>query len=126
MSEAIGNPYKGLASFEDSERDALFLFGRDRESERITANLIGSRLTVLYGETGAGKSSVLRAGVAHQLRAFDEPLAVVVFDDWRDEPAAGLARAVAQAAGTEAFGSLADTLERCSATRGGELYLILD
>ena len=126
MSDPVGNPYKGLAAFEDSELDVLLFFGRDRERERITANLIGSRLTVLYGETGVGKSSILRAGVAHQLRGFDEPLAVVVFDDWRDDPATGLARAAAQAAGTEAAVSLADTLERCSATLDGELYLILD
>jgi WD40 repeat protein len=126
VSDPVANPYKGLAAFEDSELDVLFFFGRDRERERITANLIGSRLTVLYGETGVGKSSILRAGVAHQLRGFDEPLAVVMFDDWRDEPATGLARAAAQAAGTEAIGSLADTLERCSATLDGDLYLILD
>ena len=30
---------------------------------------MASRLTVLYGETGVGKSSVLRAGVAHHLAA---------------------------------------------------------
>jgi WD40 repeat protein len=126
VSDAIGNPYKGLAAFDDSELDVLFFFGRDRERERITANLVGSRLTVLYGETGVGKSSILRAGVAHQLRGFDEPLAVVVFDNWRDQPAMGLARAAARAAGTEAGGSLADTLERCSATLDAELYLILD
>ena len=67
-------PYKGLTPFEDSELDVLFFFGRERERELIEANLMASRLTVLYGETGVGKSSVLRAGVAHHLRAWpDEP-----------------------------------------------------
>jgi WD40 repeat protein len=119
-------PYRGLTPFEDSELDVLFFFGRNREHELIVANLMASRLTVLYGETGVGKSSLLRAGVAHHLRGLDERLAVVVFDDWRDEPAGALARAAAKAADTEVVGSLADTLERCSALVDGEIYLILD
>ena len=43
------SPYKGLAPFEDSDLDALLFFGRERESEVIAANLMASRLTVLYG-----------------------------------------------------------------------------
>ena len=34
----------------------------------MAANLQASRLTVLYGASGVGKSSLLRAGVAHHLR----------------------------------------------------------
>ena len=52
-------PYKGLAAFEDSAVDALFFFGRDRDSQMIAANLMASRLTVLFGPTGVGKTSVL-------------------------------------------------------------------
>ena len=59
------SPYKGLAAFEDSDLDALLFFGREREQEIIAANLLAYRLTVLYGASGVGKSSVLRAGVAH-------------------------------------------------------------
>ena len=62
-------PYKGLRPFDDADSDVPFFFGRDRDRELIIANLVASRLTVLYGETGVGKSSVLRAGVAHHLRA---------------------------------------------------------
>jgi len=58
------SPYKGLASFEDSPLDAMLFFGREREREIITANLLAARLTVLYGPSGVGKSSLLRAGVA--------------------------------------------------------------
>jgi len=43
------SPYKGLAPFDDSELDALLFFGREREIEVIVANLMASRLTVLYG-----------------------------------------------------------------------------
>ena len=48
--------------------DWRFFFGRERESELVAANLMASRLTVLYGPSGVGKSSLLRAGVARRLR----------------------------------------------------------
>ena len=63
------SPFKGLAYFGDSETDWLFFFGRERESELVAANLMASRLTVLYGPSGVGKSSLLRAGVARRLRS---------------------------------------------------------
>jgi hypothetical protein len=92
------SPYKGLAPY--SEEDAGYFFGRETEQEIISSNLLASRLTLLYGATGVGKSSVLRAGVAHQLRGIarqnlaegDRPeFAVAVFSSWRDnDPVAGL------------------------------------
>ena len=42
-------PFKGLASFHDSPADVAFFFGRDREREVIEANLMASRLTIVYG-----------------------------------------------------------------------------
>ncbi len=63
------SPYKGLVPFEDSELDALLFFGRERESGIISENVLAARLTVLYGPSGVGKTSVLRAGVAHRLRS---------------------------------------------------------
>ena len=62
------SPYKGLASFEDSELDALLFFGREREIAAVAANVLANRLTVLYGPSGVGKSSLLGAGVARRLR----------------------------------------------------------
>jgi WD40 repeat protein len=138
------SPYKGLTPFEDSELDVLFFFGRERERELVEANLMASRLTVLYGETGVGKSSVLRAGVAHHLRAIaranleerGEPgLAVVVFDAWRDDPLKELRTAVAEAVtlalgGTlrpsDEEGSLAEALRMWQQVLDGDLYVILD
>jgi hypothetical protein len=61
----ISGPYKGLANY--TEEDAAFLFGRDREREVIIANLKARRVTLLYGESGVGKSSLLRAGVMADL-----------------------------------------------------------
>jgi WD40 repeat protein len=125
-AQETGSPFKGLASFEDSDADARFFFGREREREIIVANLLASRLTVLYGESGVGKSSVLRAGVARDLRALPEPLAVAVFADWRDDPARALEARIAEATGAEPQGRLADTLELGAGLVGGEVYVILD
>lgn len=96
-------PYVGLVAF--SERQARYLFGRDRERQAITANLIASRLTLLYGESGVGKTSVLRAGVVHQLRrrAATEigqnrsPRFIVVeFGTWRGDVVAAMGEAIAE------------------------------
>jgi WD40 repeat protein len=58
-------PYVGLTAYD--EEDAEFFFGREREIDLVVANLKGSRLTLLYGESGVGKSSVLRAGAMRRL-----------------------------------------------------------
>jgi hypothetical protein len=59
-------PYVGLDYFH--EEDASLFFGRDAERKRIVGNLRASRLTLLYAESGVGKSSLLRAGVSARLR----------------------------------------------------------
>ena len=59
-------PYVGLDYF--GEEDAGLFFGRDAERKRILGNLRASRLTLLYAESGVGKSSLLRAGVSARLR----------------------------------------------------------
>lgn len=117
------SPYRGLAPFEDSDLDALYFFGRERDTEIVVANLIASRLTVLYGPSGVGKSSLLRAAVAQRLRELPEAPVVVVFDRWGDDPETALAAALAQAADLD-LGSLRDVAERAQAVR--DVYLILD
>jgi WD40 repeat protein len=76
------SPFKGLAAFADSDLDASFFFGREREREVLVANLLGSRLTVLYGESGVGKSSLLAAAVVRALRATAPGAAITLVDAW--------------------------------------------
>jgi WD40 repeat protein len=135
------SPFKGLAAFDATEADAMLFFGREREREIIAANLLASRVTVLYGASGVGKSSVLRAGVAYHLRELERrnlaegrrrELAVVVFSSWSGVPVRELRDAVA----AELFGdeleseagpeSLTDALERWTNELDVDLYLILD
>jgi WD40 repeat protein/cell division protein FtsL len=97
-------PYKGLMPY--SEEDAGFFFGRESERDIIVANLLASRLTLLYGPSGVGKSSVLRAGVARRLREMSArslsrrgvpEFAVAVFNTWQDDPMVGLVDTIREA-----------------------------
>ncbi|MPZ75813.1 MAG: hypothetical protein GEU77_04760 [Deltaproteobacteria bacterium] len=135
-------PYVGLVPY--SEADWPFFFGRETETELIIANLVASRLTLLFGASGVGKSSVLRAGVAHRLtdqarknRASSgtPEAAVVVFSAWRDDPLAALTRSiresVAHAVGYDSGDSgaprrLADLLQDWVELVGGEILVVLD
>lgn len=116
-------PYKGLASFDDSELDARLFFGREAERDTLVANVLASRLTVLYGASGVGKSSLLRAGVAQALRR--EGVTVVVHAAWIERPIDALIETVKAAApplGPTA--GLADTV--AAAAGGGEVVVLLD
>src|SRR5262245_48134205 len=73
-------PYVGLQPY--SARDREYFFGREREQRLIASNLRAARLTVLYGSTGVGKSSVLMAGVVPRLQSARHT-AVVFFNAWR-------------------------------------------
>jgi WD40 repeat protein len=119
------SPYKGLAAFEDSELDALLFFGRERERAAVAANVLANRLTVLYGPSGVGKSSLLYAGVARRLRELSGA-PVVVHDSWAEDPAAGLVSSVhAECGDLGATAGLVDTVA-AAAQAGGELHLLLD
>ena len=65
-----GSPYRGLTAFE--EQDAGFFFGREAATtqvlERMSRALAGTGLLVVSGASGAGKSSLLRAGVLPRIR----------------------------------------------------------
>lgn len=105
--ERRSSPYRGLEPFD--ERDSAFFFGRSRETRLISASLFAGPLTLLYGASGVGKSSVLRAGVLPYLRARDDVLPVifptlsselettssVVLRGWETDPLDGIKGATA-------------------------------
>jgi WD40 repeat protein len=125
MTDAPASPFKGLNAFEDSELDALLFFGREREREIVVANLIASRLTVLYGPSGVGKSSLLGAAVARSLRELPERPLVVVHSRWSDDPSNAIADAISEATDSPSNG--ASPLEALvSAQEGRDVYLVLD
>ncbi|MER6335015.1 hypothetical protein ABT298_38130 [Streptomyces sp. NPDC001034] len=64
-------PYRGLARFEPA--DAAMFFGRDELTERLLRHAASHRLTAVFGPSGSGKSSLLRAGLIPRLRGPDTP-----------------------------------------------------
>jgi hypothetical protein len=75
-------PYVGLQPYR--VEDQKYFFGRERDSRIISSNLFASALTVLYGSSGVGKSSVLQAGVIPVLR--NSPRTVVIyFQRWPEK-----------------------------------------
>jgi len=71
LGAVTASPYRGLAAFE--EADAAFFFGREAAAaqvlERMSRLLAGTGLLMVSGVSGAGKSSLLRAGVLPRIRA---------------------------------------------------------
>ncbi|MEZ4307721.1 MAG: protein kinase [Polyangiaceae bacterium] len=60
------NPYAGLSAFQ--ERDAARFFGREALVEQVVARLSEQPVVALVGSSGAGKSSLARAGVIPALK----------------------------------------------------------
>jgi WD40 repeat protein len=58
-------PYRGLRAFTDS--DAHLFFGRAAFIDRLLAAVDGNRIFAIIGSSGAGKSSVLQAGLIPRL-----------------------------------------------------------
>jgi WD40 repeat protein len=59
-------PYRGLFAFR--EEDATTFFGRAAATTQLVAAAQDRGLTALVGASGSGKSSLVFAGLAHQLR----------------------------------------------------------
>ena len=137
----VASPYKGLANF--TEEDAAFFFGRERERDVIIANLRARRITVLYGPSGVGKTSLLRAGVVPDLlsaaRESMQELGTpefipLVFSAWRDDPLRGLIEAIEVSAQrfvnvplhVPRSGGLAEAVEVAADAADACLLVILD
>ncbi|WP_172629166.1 trypsin-like peptidase domain-containing protein, partial [Streptomyces sp. NL15-2K] len=84
-------PFKGLLRFE--EEDAHLFHGREQDAQSLAEAVRERPLVLLTGQSGTGKSSVLRAGLLPRLRAAD---AVVVVRTPReaDDPAELLGEAL--------------------------------
>lgn len=61
------NPWPGLVAF--TEELQQFFYGREDEADELLRRVGGKNLTVLFGQSGLGKSSLLQAGLFPRLRA---------------------------------------------------------
>lgn len=104
-----GNPYPGLRPFTSDE--SFVFFGRDEMRNQLLDRLSASRFLAVIGESGCGKSSLIRAGVLPDLKVGFMPEAK---DKWRvaamkpgTRPFKNLARAMKK---EDAFGPV-DSIE---------------
>jgi hypothetical protein len=113
-------PFPGLASFGDDDADAALFYGRSREIAEVLEELRKVRAErdlrplVILGASGAGKSSLLKAGVIPRLRR-EAPawLPLRAFRPGADPLlnfAEALARSIANFGEVEAHGVIRDRL----------------
>ena len=92
------NPWLGLVSFTEETR--AFFFGRDQEVAELARRVQRKLLTVLFGKSGLGKTSILRAGLVPGLREHGYcPVYVrIAYDRDTPEPAEQIKDAIRRAA----------------------------
>jgi len=126
------SPYVGLRPFTEEERK--YFFGRERDQRVVEGNLYAARLSVLYGTTGVGKSSILLAGLVPRVRSSGHAV-VVVFREWQgagflEALKHAVAETAAKAAGkpVESYESLPldELVEAVAKELGRPVFVVLD
>jgi formylglycine-generating enzyme required for sulfatase activity len=103
-------PYKFLDYFEAA--DQPIFFGRDEEVNHLVQRIMAHRLTVLFGQSGVGKTSLINAGVIPRL---EEEGYTSLYLRVLHEPAASITQAALKLVGDEGT-ELAPTVGRRSPT----------
>jgi len=62
----LDNPWPGLESYDESSTE--FFSGRAAEADELQRRIVDEPMTVLFGKSGLGKTSLLKAGVFPRLR----------------------------------------------------------
>ena len=69
MATPIKSPFKFLDPYTLEDRD--FFFGRDEEVEQLYEMMFDTNLVLIYGPSGAGKTSLIQCGLASHFRKTD-------------------------------------------------------
>ena len=78
------HPWLGLSSYTEETR--AYFHGRDEEAAELARRVQRKNLTVLFGQSGLGKTSLLRAGLVPRLRGEGFCPVYVRVDYSRDSP----------------------------------------
>ncbi len=97
------NPWLGLVSFTEETRS--YFHGREEEGAELSRRVQRKLLTILFGQSGLGKTSILQAGLVPRLRpeGFCPVYVRLDYDPHSPPPADQIKRAVFKA--TEAAGT---------------------
>ncbi len=63
--------FPGLHHFQDDEIDRKLFFGRNREIRELAERVMAGTITVLFGKSGNGKTSLINVGLKASLRQMD-------------------------------------------------------
>ena len=101
------NPWLGLVSFTEETR--AYFHGREEEGAELGRRVQRKLLTILFGQSGLGKTSILQAGLVPRLRpeGFCPVYVRLDYDPHSPPPADQIKRAVFRA--TEAAGTWTQT-----------------
>jgi tetratricopeptide (TPR) repeat protein len=66
---AITSPFKFLDAYTKNDKDIFF--GRDEEIEQLYSLVFQSNLTLVYGQSGTGKTSLVQCGLANRFAQSD-------------------------------------------------------
>jgi len=119
-------PYKFLDYYEAS--DTAIFFGRGAETLELTSLIHAHRLTLLYGASGTGKTSLLLAGAVPRLEGADPPYETIYVRALED-PVLVIRRMVQRKLPQAALpteGTLVDFLDVAAKALGRIFVIILD
>jgi HEAT repeat protein len=120
------HPYK-LLDYYEAEDTSIF-FGRQLEIQGLSALIHAHRLSLLYGASGVGKTSLLLAGALPRLERTDPPY-TAVYARALDDPAQVIRRAIRRQipeANLPENGTLVDFLDHATQALGHTLVIVLD
>lgn len=122
LSLLPARPYKFLNYY--TREDRAIFFGRQRDGEQLHARLLASSILVVFGKSGVGKTSLLRAGL---LSRFQAPQDLVVTQRMLSEPVLALRQLLGKLLGLSVQDeSLASLLVRAEQCVSGTVVLVLD
>lgn len=76
-------PYVGLAPFLEEHQD--YYFGRELDAATLADNVVAAPLTVLYGSSGTGKTSLINVGLPRAIEGLHRNVQLITFRNWQSE-----------------------------------------
>lgn len=76
MTKNEFTPYIGVRAFRRTHEDQRVFFGRNYESNQIVAHIFANQVSLIYGATGVGKTSILNGKIIPTLEDQFEVLPV--------------------------------------------------
>jgi hypothetical protein len=118
------SPFVGTRPF--VREDQLYFFGRDQESSRLANMVVANNLSVLYGDSGVGKSSLLNAKLPLSLDKLEPDWLIISFAEWQLDCELKLTQIVKTETKISGKESIATSLVSFSVNEDRPILLILD